>query len=111
MAERGRARRRGRVLRGVLVMRMSRALRAELVDTVVVDNTLGESVSWDPKAERLWWTDIHERRLYRYDPRAKSLSTYELPERLGSFGFVKGSDRLIGAFESGFALYGPESGP
>jgi L-arabinonolactonase len=32
-----------------------------------------------------------------------------LPERLGSFGFVEGSDKIVGAFESGFALYHPES--
>lgn len=89
---------------------MPQDIRAQLVDIVGVGNTLGESVSWDPTTGQLWWTDIQERRLYRYDPRSGSLATFELPERLGSFGFVAGGERLIAAFESGFALYHPQSG-
>jgi L-arabinonolactonase len=89
---------------------MTLEMRAELIDIVGAGNTLGESVAWDPLDERLWWTDIQERGLYRYDPRSASLATYELPERLGSFGFVAGGERLIAAFESGFALYHPDSG-
>jgi L-arabinonolactonase len=85
-------------------------IRADLVDIVAAGNTLGESVAWDCVEERLWWTDIQERRLFRYDPRSASLATYDLPERLGSFGFVEGGERLIAAFESGFALYHPHSG-
>lgn len=85
-------------------------IRTKLVDIVRAGNTLGESVAWDAVEQRLWWTDIQERRLYRYDPRSASLATYELPERLGSFGFVEGGERLIAAFESGFALYHPQSG-
>jgi sugar lactone lactonase YvrE len=88
---------------------MNLGIRAELIDTVRAGNTLGESAAWDPVEERLWWTDIQERRLFRYDPRSASLATYELPERLGSFGFVDGGERLIAAFESGFALYHPPS--
>ncbi len=89
---------------------MSAGFRAKLVDVIAAGNTLGEGVTWDPLGERLWWTDIPERRLHRYDPETGSLATYVLPERLGSFGFVEGSARLIAAFESGFALYDPESG-
>lgn len=89
---------------------MTQDIHAQLVDIVGVRNTLGESVAWDPVAEQLWWSDIQERRLYRYDPRSGSLATFELPERLGSFGFVAGGERLIAAFESGFALYEPRSG-
>ena len=90
-------------------MRMS-ALRTTLVDIVDVGNTLGEGVLWDIVSERLWWTDIQERRLFRYEPVRRVLETFELPERLGSFGFVEDSDRLIAAFESGFAFFHPQSG-
>jgi L-arabinonolactonase len=83
---------------------------AELVDVISVHNTLGEGVLWDPVAARLWWTDIQERRLYRFDPHDAALETFELPERLGSFGLVAGSDEIVAAFESGFALYQPGSG-
>jgi len=88
---------------------MSRDCKAELVEIIPVGNTLGEGVSWDAMEERLWWTDIQERCLYRYDPRTSSLKRYEVPERLCSFGFVENSERLIAVFESGFALYHPDS--
>lgn len=83
---------------------------AMLVGTVEVRNTLGEGVIWDHLGQRLWWTDIQERRLFRYEPVRRVLESFELPERLGSFGFVEGSDRLIAAFESGFAYFHPDSG-
>jgi sugar lactone lactonase YvrE len=89
---------------------MSRGCTAELVEIIPVKNTLGEGVSWDPVAELLWWTDIQERCLFRYDPRTSDLRRYQVPERLCSFGFVENSERLIAAFESGFALYDPGSG-
>lgn len=88
---------------------MSTARNAELVKIISVGNTLGEGVSWDPISEYLWWTDIQERRLYRYALSESTPKIFELPERLGSFGFVEGSDAIVAAFESGFALYHPES--
>lgn len=81
-----------------------------LVDIVDIGNTLGEGVLWDTVSCRLWWTDIQERRLFRFEPVRRALETFQLPERLGSFGFVEGSDRLIAAFESGFAFFHPQSG-
>jgi sugar lactone lactonase YvrE len=89
---------------------MSAMNTAELDHIIAVQNTLGEGISWDPIGERVWWTDIHERRLFRYDPSARTLEKFDLPERLGSFGFVEDSDKIVGAFESGFAFYHPESG-
>ncbi|MGH8217439.1 MAG: SMP-30/gluconolactonase/LRE family protein [Steroidobacteraceae bacterium] len=86
------------------------ALNAELIDTLHVGNTLGEGVLWDPIGERVWWTDIQERRLYRYHPESRALERFATPERLGSFGFVEGSNEIVAAFESGFAFYHPESG-
>ena len=88
---------------------VKRAIRVDLVDILAVGNTLGEGVCWDPLHQRVWWTDIQERHLYCYAPRGGALSGFELPERLGSFAFVEGSERLIAAFESGFALYDPHS--
>jgi L-arabinonolactonase len=85
------------------------AKSAVLINTISVGNTLGEGVLWDPIEGRVWWTDIQERRLFRYDSHERALQTFELPERLGSFGLVEGSNEIIGAFESGFAIYHPES--
>ena len=89
---------------------MNTAKNADLVDIISVRNTLGEGVLWDPIEGRVWWTDIHERRLFRHDPLTRALQIFDLPERLGSFGFVAGSDEIVAAFESGFALFHPESG-
>jgi L-arabinonolactonase len=83
---------------------------ATLVHVVEAGNTLGECVLWDDIGQRIWWTDIQERLLYRYEPVNGGLEKFRLPERLGSFGFVEGSDRIVAAFESGFAYYHPESG-
>jgi sugar lactone lactonase YvrE len=89
---------------------MTKTSNAKLIEVIPVGNTLGEGISWDPVGERVWWTDIQERQLFRYDPATRALESFELPERLGSFGFVEGSDKIIGAFESGFGFYHPESG-
>jgi sugar lactone lactonase YvrE len=83
---------------------------AELVDTVPVQNILGEGPLWSVRDARLWWTDIQGRRLYRYDPVARTFDENATPERLCSFAFVAGSNRLIAAFESGLLLYDPVSG-
>ncbi len=88
---------------------MTTAGSAELIDIVPLANTLGEGVLWDPLHQRVWWTDIQERRLFRFDPKRRALERFELPERLGSFGFVEGCDDIVAAFESGFAYYHPES--
>ena len=82
----------------------------ELVDMVPVQNVLGECPLWSVREARLWWTDIQGRRLFRYDPMTRILDELATPERLGSFAFVAGSDRLITAFESGLALYDPADG-
>jgi L-arabinonolactonase len=86
-----------------------KALQAKLVHVVEVGNTLGEGVLWDELGQKVWWTDIQERLLYRYDPLRDSLEKFKLPERLCSFGFVEGSERIVAAFESGFAFYHPDS--
>jgi sugar lactone lactonase YvrE len=81
-----------------------------LVRTIPVQNTLGECILWDEETQSVWWTDIHESRLYRYHHASASLVRFGCPERLCSFGFVVGDHRLVCAFASGFALFDPVSG-
>lgn len=81
----------------------------KLVDRIETHNTLGECVLWNDRQQAVWWTDIHEARLYRYELQQRHLTTYPLPERLASFGFTDDDDWLICAFASGFALYQPDS--
>lgn len=80
-------------------------------------NELGEAVLWHPEQQALWWTDIHGRRLYRYDPESDCLREWSTPERLTAFGFVAPSQAtsqtpqtLITSFDKGLALYTPETG-
>ena len=77
------------------------------IEILKVRNTLGEGILWDWRRQLLWWTDIPNRTLYRYDWNRGTTRTLETPERVGSFGFIKGSDRLIVAFASGIASYDP----
>ncbi|MBS0374566.1 MAG: SMP-30/gluconolactonase/LRE family protein [Proteobacteria bacterium] len=73
-------------------------------------DSLGEGILWCARRQALWWTDIHGRRLHTWNPRSGALATHAVPERVGSFGFVAGEDRLVVAFERGLALYDPASG-
>ncbi len=75
------------------------------VDILGARNILGECILWNSRRGQLWWTDIQGRELYQYDWQDVTLRAVGTPERVGSFGFVAGSDRLITAFASGIALY------
>jgi sugar lactone lactonase YvrE len=80
------------------------------VDVLSARNIVGECVLWDWRRERLWWTDIQGSELYCYDWADADIEIMSTPERVGSFGFVAGSERLITAFASGIALYSVEDG-
>lgn len=82
----------------------------ELIDTIKVGNALGECILWCTHAQSAWWTDIENRTLYRLDWDSRRIERFETPERLCSFGFTPDPQRLIAAFESGFAHYAPVSG-
>ncbi len=77
------------------------------IGIIAAADALGESIVWDSRRHILWWTDIHGRRLHRYDWASRTMRVHETPERVGSFGLVAGSAALITAFESGIALYDP----
>jgi sugar lactone lactonase YvrE len=70
-----------------------------------IGNVVGEGILWDSRREVLWWTDIQGRRLHRYDWTPGTMQILDTPERVGSFGLVAGSEKLITAFASGIALY------
>lgn len=74
-------------------------------EIIRVQATLGESILWDSRRDLLWWTDIHGRRLYRYEWARASLQAFDTPERVGSFGLVADDDLLIAAFANGIGLY------
>ena len=78
------------------------------MDIFRVANILGEGILWDWRRQLLCWTDIQGRRLYRHDWQHQTLKVFDTPERVGSFGLIAGSERLIAAFAGGIALYDPD---
>jgi L-arabinonolactonase len=75
------------------------------IDIFRVANIVGEGILWDWRRQVLWWTDIQGRQLHRFDWAPATLQAVGTPERVGSFGLIAGSERLITAFASGIALY------
>lgn len=85
-------------------------IRFEFLDCIEVGNTLGEGVVWRESDQTVWWTDIKAAKLYTMSWPGREVRVFALPERLGSFGLVSGNDDwLVCAFETGFALYQPET--
>ena len=62
--------------------------------------SLGEGPTWDPGSQRLYWVDILENRIYRYDPADESTSSWATPEHVG-FVVVRPDGGLIAGFKSG----------
>lgn len=73
-------------------------------------NTLGENVLWNSFEQVLYWTDIEEKRLYRWNAHTAVTTDIELPFRMSSFAFTKKSGVLLAAFDQGIAEYSLEDG-
>lgn len=74
--------------------------------TIQAGNDLGEGPHWNERDGRLWWLDIHGRRLHRLDPESGAVASVETPERLCSFAFLPGlGGRILAAFETGLAYF------
>lgn len=65
---------------------------------------LGESPIWSPREHVLYWTDIDEQLIFRYDPQTRHFSSFELPNKVGSLGLVEDGG-LVLAVENGFAFW------
>jgi sugar lactone lactonase YvrE len=62
--------------------------------------SLGEGPTWDRDSQRLYWVDILENRIYRYDPADESTSSWTTPEHVG-FVVVRPDGGLLAGFKSG----------
>jgi sugar lactone lactonase YvrE len=63
---------------------------------------LGEGPVWDAATDRLFWTDIIGRRLYRMDGLGGPVTSWDMPEPVGSFAVTDAGD-LLAAIGTGFA--------
>jgi len=79
--------------------------RVKLITTIEVGNQLGEGVQWHSDNQLLWWTDIQNSCLLSYCLSSEEICQYNMPERIGCFGFGQNLNRMIIAFESGIALF------
>ena len=80
----------------------------ELLMTLPVGNLLGEGVLWDELHQSIWWTDILSSVIYRFTLATRTLDTFSMPHRVGSFGLTAKPTTLIVAFDIGIATYNIE---
>lgn len=80
-------------------------IQASLINTLRVDNELGEGVVWHNQRQTLWWTDILSAQLFEFHPETNQIIIHTMPERVGSFGFTSDVNTLIVAFASGVAYF------
>ncbi|MFC7293072.1 SMP-30/gluconolactonase/LRE family protein [Hirschia litorea] len=86
-------------------------MQARLIETIDVSNTLGEGVLFRPSDSTVWWSDIQQSKLYCMQWPSLKIEIFEAPQRICSFSFIEGRDDiLLVAFETGMALYAPETG-
>jgi sugar lactone lactonase YvrE len=62
--------------------------------------SLGEGPTWDSGSQRLYWVDILENRIYRYDPADESTTSWTTPEHVG-FVVARPDGGLVAGFKSG----------
>lgn len=75
------------------------------IDVIAAGDLHGEGPLWNTEDGRLWWTDIHGRRLHRHDPRSGRDDILAMPDRLCAFAFIEGDDtRILAAFADGIGF-------
>ena len=82
-------------------------MQAELI--LDCGNLHGEGVLWNPADSRLWWTDIHGKTLWSYDPVTKTAQTYPSPSRICCFA-PRRDGTFVAAFDDGFGFFDPRTG-
>lgn len=58
-------------------------------------NQLGEGVLWCERTRRVWWTDIQRSTLWCHEPASGKVSSWPMPERVGSFALTWDDDMLL----------------
>lgn len=70
--------------------------------------TLGEGPTWNEREQALYFTDILERRMYRYDPATGALSRYHAEQFVGAVVSRRGGGLALAA-QRGIYAYDPDS--
>lgn len=70
---------------------------------------LGEGPLWDPGAQRLYWVNIKQNELRRFDPATGRDECWKAPAMVGSLA-VRKKGGLVVALRSGFHFFDPKTG-
>lgn len=57
--------------------------------------TIGESPTWSPAERALYWIDIKEPALHRYDSHGGTCRSWKVPSDLGAFALMEGNAALV----------------
>ncbi len=71
---------------------------------------LGESATWDDRAERLWWVDIRGRRLHRMDEAGSDRRSWGLPQEPGCLALTDEPAGILLGLRTGVFSFAPETG-
>lgn len=67
-------------------------------------NELGEGPIWHPLEKCLYWLDILEKKIQRYDPHRDEYQVFKVGQKVSALG-LRGTDSFITAGENGFAFW------
>lgn len=70
---------------------------------------LGESPLWSEQRQTLFWTDIHGRRLWAFEPARGTSRHWDLPDRLACMA-LRRDGTLLAGFARSLAVFDPDSG-
>ncbi len=87
------------------------ARRLNLTVECVVDarNVTGESPVWSAREAALYWVDIPDGWIYRWNPATGERRSWQLPASVGSIG-LRERGGLVAAMRTGFHLFDLETG-
>ena len=70
---------------------------------------VGESPLWHPAEKRLYWVDIHGKKVHRFDPATGQNETFNLPDLVTCLAFRK-EGGLVLTLRKEIAFFDPDSG-
>ncbi|KQN91196.1 gluconolaconase [Sphingomonas sp. Leaf231] len=71
--------------------------------------TLGEGPAWDPALGILWFVDIKQQHVHRYDPASAEVATWPAPAQIG-WVLPSTGGTLLAGLQTGLARFDPETG-
>jgi len=75
----------------------------EIKIAIKAKNALGEGPVWSQDEHALYWVDIHEKKLLRWDPLSNAIGFWKMPSEIGSFA-LRESGGCVVALKSGLGL-------